>query len=406
MTNPPFLPPLTWPALLQTAPYFQSAVSGALTAETLPGAAPLPRAACYFDLFDGEVSNGGVMQYFFNRAFRTPGFEDVPASIAQNPVLSPALPFVAEVHAAWSSVASAVAAAHKSEEWPEELFEAHRERFDALETAYFKIRNEISQRLCADIVQRPHAYFAIEPIPDVPAKGIAHIVLRGGTHRLRFEDGFPIGPNIFDKRDGHCDVVWFSRDRQLLHAETGFMGSRTRAWIHYPSQASGSWHVAEDGRQTIEATRSLWERHGLSESFQADGSLEHAGVYRHGTAVWQDLAFDPDGKPRLRIENRPDGEHEIRYWPSGAVNTESITPEGGRERYLRCLDAEGQDLAPGGTGRLYESLARENGRLGWREGNLVGGYLDGVVRWLECAADGSDVQETNRCLYRNGEEIG
>lgn len=134
------------------------------------------------------------------------------------------MPFVAHVHAAWSSVESAVAEARKSDEWPEKLFEAYSEQFAALETAYFKINHEISQRLCADIVQRPHAYFAIEPIPDVPAKGIAHIVLRGGTHRLRFEDGFPIGPNIFDERDGGCDVVWFSRDRQLIRVRSAPAG--------------------------------------------------------------------------------------------------------------------------------------------------------------------------------------
>jgi len=40
MTNPPYLPPITWPALLQTAPCFQSAVSGAPTAEALPDARP------------------------------------------------------------------------------------------------------------------------------------------------------------------------------------------------------------------------------------------------------------------------------------------------------------------------------------------------------------------------------
>lgn len=75
------------------------------------------------------------MQYFFNQAFRDPAFGKAPEFIAENPVPAPAMWFVTDVHGAWDEVALDVIKARAKDDWPEELFTAHRDRFDALETA-------------------------------------------------------------------------------------------------------------------------------------------------------------------------------------------------------------------------------------------------------------------------------
>lgn len=404
LNTPTLRPAIDWPGLLQAAPYFTSAIMDTLSPEQAPEAAPLVRAAYFYDLFDGQVSNGGVMQYFYNLALSTPGFAQVPAFIAQNPHLAQALPFVEAVHAAWAEVAPAVASARDSDEWPEALFSSHRARFEALEKDFYAVNHTISQRLCAAIVQSPHDYFDIAPVPGLPERGVAHIVLKDGTHRLRFEDGFPIGPNLFERGDGDCDVVWFSRDRQLLQTETGYGGTRTRNWLHYPSQAGGIWRLKGGKLQSHEGTRALWHKHGLRESMHANGAPKTASLFRDNQSLG-DEHFFADGTLQLRHEKRADGEHRSRYWPGGALNTESIYDEKTRrERYLQVRDRDGQPLAPEGTGRLHQFLTIEKGEHRWREGALVDGYLEGPVRWMKAKADGSEATEVSRAVYRQGVE--
>lgn len=403
MSDTAFRPVTTWGQWLASAPYFTSAIMESLDAERAAEAAPLVRAAWYYDLFDGEVSNGGVMQYYYNRALDTPGFDQVPAFVAQNPHLAEALPFVKEVHAAWAVVAPAVIAAQQKGGWPEELFAAHRERFEALENAFFAVNHRISQRLCAAIVQSPHDYFDIADIPELPARGVAHIVLHNGTQRLRFENGFPVGPNLLEQRNGECDVVWFTRDRRLLLAENAYAGDRNRSWIHYPSQTSGSWHFQADGRASHKASRALWIRHGLEESMDTDGRREQAAVHLQGEERISEGYF-PDGRVQYRREVHGREIRELRWWPNGALNTENVEGRDGRARYLRCLDEHGQELAPAGTGPLREFLGIDEGRHLWREGRLEGGFIEGELRWMSSEPDGSDAHATGKALYRKGRE--
>lgn len=399
----PRLPAITWPDFLSAAPYFQGAIGRGLEDGDVLDVAPLHRAAYFYNLFDGEISNGGVIQYFYNQGLSAPGFARAPDFVAENPVLAPALPFLRAVHAAWASVAPAIERVRGEAEWPERLFEAHRARFEALERDFFACNHGIAQRLAADIVARPHAYFTIAPLAEVPERGVAHVALRGGS-RLRFEDGFPVGPNILERRRGGCDVVWFSRDRTLLTAETGYGGTRTRAWIHYPTQRSGAWTEAEDGSRQLRPTLALGAEHGLGERFRLDGSLESAAFSRDGRPVWSETGHGPDGIPSRRVAYDGDTATTRCFWPDGALNTESVTEPGPvwRERFLRCLDPQGRDLAPGGTGRFHQALGESGGRRRWREGRLLDGYLEGAVRWMEAAEDGE--RETGRAIFRRGAE--
>lgn len=413
MTQGPLLPAVDWSALLRRAPHFSAALVDALCEAGPAAFAPHVRAVYYFDLFDAQVSNGGVDQYFDNAAARMDEAAQVPALIAANPVYAPALPLIEEAHAVWSEIAHLHPEAGEDDEdeeaWDayQAALEPHAERLEAIAQAFFAVHHRVRADLESDILRDPHRYFRIAKAPGLVGRGVEHVALEGGACRLRFENGFPVGPNLFEGEDGVCDVVWFSRDRTLLQAETPAYGDqRRRDWIHYPSQASGTWTFGFDfmgeGQSIRDDRLSLGlGHHGLHEYFTADGRRESSSLYWHGEEMCGEH-FYPDGTPLLRTRREGQGEHRTRYWPNGALNTESLTDRDGRERYLRCLDADGRDLAPGGTGRLVEMLSLDAEMRQWLEGELVGGFLTGEARRMASYPDGSAPRETERRFFKNG----
>lgn len=408
------LPSTDWPALLRCAPHFSRAIVDALCGSEPDDFAPLVRAVYYFDLFDAQVSNGGVDQYFSNVAAHLADASMVPGIIAANPVYAPVLPLIEEAHAIWTTVADAYREDDEDDEREEDddedddLLTPHAERMETIATAFYALHHAIRQRLEEDIVRDPHRYFAVAPVPGLRGSGVEHVALADGAYRLRFVDGFPIGPNVFENGDGGCDVVWFSPDRTLLQCEVaGWAAQRERHWIHYPSQASSSWTSGEDFMSgALQAVRNDREalglgHHGLHETFNAQGLRTSAQLYWHGEELCSEHIY-PDGTPQLRIAPHAGGKRWLRYWPGGTLNTESIEDRDGRDRYLRCLDEQGADLAPQGTGRLVEMLSLDDGMRQWREGELVGGFLHGtVLRWAS-HPDGSGARETERTFYKNG----
>ncbi|EJE53903.1 hypothetical protein PMI14_01204 [Acidovorax sp. CF316] len=411
------LPAIDWPTLLRRAPFFSAAIIDALCEEMPRGLAPHVRAVFDFDLFDAQVSNGGVDQYFRNVLLERGGDPGrVPASIAHNPALAGALPFVDEVHAIWRTIAPAYTAAAEREDDDEgddgapdcdAILAPHAERIEALQQRFFAAHHAIRQALEADIVRAPGHYFAMAAVPGLRGRGIEHVVQGGGAHRLRFDDGFPVGPNTLENEDGSCDVVWFSRDRTLVQAETsGWAGNRDRRWIHYPSQASGSWsfNFNGEGESVRQDSRSLGlTQHGVQEFLRADGRVANSAVYWHGQELRQEF-FYPDGGLQLLTERTPEGnERHQRHWPGGQPHTDSVLQADGRTRYTRCLDAEGRDLAPGGNGRLVELLSLDDGMRQWREGALVAGYLHGPVVRMASHLDGTGARETERRNFDHGQ---
>jgi len=288
--NPALLPLGDWPVLLRSTPYFSRAIIDALHAAGPDGFAPLVRAVYYFDLFDAQVSNGGVDQYFDNVAAHLDDAAAVPSIIAANPVYAPALPLIEEAHAIWNAVADAYRAEDDGEDEDEDdLLAPHEERMEAIATAFFALHHALRQRLEEDIVRDPQRYFALAPVPGLRGRGVEHVALADGAYRLRFVEGFPLGPNVFENEDGGCDVVWFSPDRTLLQCETaGFGDERSRHWIHYPSQASSSWTTGENFMSgALQAVRNDrlalgLGHHGLHETFLANGQRESASLYWHG----------------------------------------------------------------------------------------------------------------------------
>ena len=396
-----FRPMLSWPDFLQAAPYFSSLVMDRLDAEQAPTAAPLLRAAFYFDIFNGEVSNGGVMQYFFNQADYLPCFEQAIEFVGQHPVLAPAIPFMQQAYAAWNSVAPAVHKARDEEDGSMEvvsaLFRSHARQFDDLEKSFYAINHDLMQRLNGAMVQDPHAYFEMEPIDAVPAQGLKHVSLRRGTQRLRFRDGFPLGPNLFEQSDGSCQVVWFNRERTILEVD---QPGHERLWIHYPSLASSSISWGNEGLEH-KTQRSDWYDHGIDQRFRTDGSCAEFTFKENGVSL-RSKSYFPDGTVQRFEEVREDGTHITTYWPNGKPNLLCLRDVNDVDRHLACFDEHGVDLAPNGQGRCHHVLGLEEGRISWREGPLVNGFLEGHVVWYESNLDGSNRLETGDAQYRAG----
>ena len=376
-------PSITWPDLLLSAPYFTTALLEAECAVPPPQWAPLPRAVIFWNMLDGEVSNGGVAQYFYNRALYVPEFDQIPEFIAAHPVLAPHAHFAQTIHAAWSEVAPAVIESRESEEWPEDLFKSLEPKFEALQTAFYAVNHDIAQALNAHLLAHPHEYFDIAPLKGVAEKGVSWVECQNKGYRgkLRFLDGFPVGPNVFERgEEGDCDVVWFTRDRQVM---TSHADGR-RMMIHYPSLRSHEMSFDEDRLEHQESSRSFWYAHGLDERYTADGKIESSVFHAHNKELLSER-YHTNGQLWLRSESRDGETHCWRYWTNGQLNTYSTRPEEdtfGAEHYLSCLAEDGSDLAPQGTGKFRQCLGDD-----WREGVLVNGLLEGEMIWYN--ADGT-----------------
>ncbi|WP_191091626.1 DMP19 family protein [Affinibrenneria salicis] len=223
-TRPLSLPVITWPDLLLSAPYFSSALVDAVeTAEiNWLELAPLPRARLYWDCLTGEIANGGVIQYFYNHGNESSAFDQMAEFYGQHPLLAPHMPLVERILALWPDIAPAVRDARASGEWPEALFRRYEAQFDALENEILHLNKDLAAQLEHHLLMHLHDYFRLVPLAGVEPKGVSWIECRGSGYRghLRFLDGFPVGPNIFERgKQGGCDVIWFTPDRQLKVCE-------------------------------------------------------------------------------------------------------------------------------------------------------------------------------------------
>jgi hypothetical protein len=399
-------PRMHWFDLLDAAPYFTQAImpGARVTNDQLARAAALVRAVCYYDIFDGEVSNGGLMGYFYNKAHSLRDFTRAPEFVATHPLLADALPSMTAAHAAFAEVREEVEATRTADldEDVSELFQRHRPRFASLERNFLAIKAALRMRLHRAIVQDPHAYLDIEPCEGVPATGTAHVLTRieprGLTCRLRFVDGFPIGPNIVEEREGRCRlVVRFAHDRDHVDVDRFDDGiDESRCWVDFKTGISETRRFEQGRLRLVEGKKLLWQAHGMRETYREDGSVENTDLKLGGKGIAA-ASYYPDGRLWF-LQQSVDGQRRRRWWfPSGALNVEAIEEADLRIRYLGCWAEDGCSLAPDGNGLLRQLLPREEGvEERWREGRLVAGYLEGDAVWLE---NGKDV---GKMTYRNG----
>lgn len=367
-------PKLEWHQLLESAPFFVQAIHEVVDDDTdITKLHPLLRAAIYYDIFDGEISNGGVSQYFYNQALSLDDFERVPEYIAANPVFSPAMQIINEVHTAWASCADDVRKAHDNDdEYPDKLFKKYAPRFDALETQFYAIHHKISSQFNLALLQNPHAYFDLTPIAGVPKKGVAYVNTHKDSKRFRFKDGFPVGPNIFEKKDGTYFLTRFSDSREVMEC----IDDPKHYWIHYPSGRSVDMTFTDDKLDMFKTEFDFRQNDGVYEWFNSTGSLKSSTLYQLNEQK-NEVDYYPNGKVGFTSTTEKQSKVNVRFWPDGSLNTKYVEAKNGGIRVLKCLDETGKDLAPNGNGKFYEFVSEVDKKRSWFEGEIKEGKLIG-----------------------------
>jgi hypothetical protein len=373
-------PKLTWAAFLNGAPYFTTLLYDALDEDTdISQLAPNYRAALYFDIFCAQVSNGGVTQYFFNKSNSLPNFERAPEYVAANPIFAPVQHLIESAHAAWDVCKEDVLKAQNEDAWPEELFDQYADRFDALQTEFYDKYHEVAQRFCQALVQNPHDYFDMEMIDGVQAKGVAYINLHNNTKHFRFKNGFPIGPNLFETRDGLCKCVTFSDARTTMECTTENLSH----YIHYPSLRTITKRFNEGALETISTGFAFWKDDGIDENYRPSGEIKSTTLSTNNEEMGSNYYY-PNGQISMTIEKQKHADLFTRYWPNGQKNVQYTQDKNFVERYFWCFDETGAELAPNGTGKvlmIYDENISE-GRT-WAEGVLNNGKLLGDLKRFE-----------------------
>jgi hypothetical protein len=394
-------PITTWRQFLTAAPYFIGALMDLVDSDTVAEANDLVKAAWSFDIFVAEIGNGGVAQYLYNQADTTEFFNEVPELFALLPSAAKALPVVREVHNVWAELRPAVEEARETGDWPEALFQKYEGRFAKLETSFNASSHIFARALEADILSRPHDFFAIKPLKGIEPTGVSYVVTDNGFTRLRFVDGFPIGPNLFDDKHGACHMVQFSSNRQLLVSTK----PSNYDLLHYPSMQSVALRFAKRALESLSTQEALWTHHGLRSTFKPTGSVD-VEVWSEAGREMRSVWHHSSGEPLYTIEALPDGSVlQRRYWRNGVINTEARAMERyGAAVYTICQNEDGVSFAPGGNGDYFEIGSEDPGARKWREGQLVNGVLEGEVRWMEEQPDGSAKQRT-KAMYRKGKQL-
>jgi Domain of unknown function (DUF4375) len=367
-------PMIEWHDFLNAAPYFQSLVHDVLEDDTdITNMHPLLRALLYFDIFDGEVSNGGIAQYYYNQAFSLPNFERAPEYIAQNPVFAPIMHIVNAAHAAWEDCAADVEKAVKKDEWPEKLFNKYAPKFDALQTEFYSLNHLVSQAFCAELIQNPHDYFDFKPIEGVAEKGISRVSIHNNTKHYRFEDGFPVGPNVFEKKDGSYHFTRFYNNRSCMEYDNG----TRQGMIHYPSKRSVSLTFDEGKLEAFKTQFAFWNDHGARDNY-SNNQLQYSALIVNKEALSESW-FHSNGQLSFSVEKQKEGDFCKRYWPNGQLNASYLRKDPMTViRYYQCFAENGEDIAPNGTGDLYELVCDDAEQRVWftaklEKGKTVGG---------------------------------
>ena len=368
-------PKIEWHEFLSAAPNFTALLTDDIDMTQL---APLLRAAAYFDIFDGEICNGSVAQYFFNKADSLPGFAQAAQYIAANPIFGPVMHIVNEVHAAWDSCAQNVAAARDDADWPEELFEKYHSRFDALQTEFYQLNHAVRNQFSYAVLRTPQDYFELAPIEGVSVTGVSHIAIHQNSKRLRFKDGFPVGPNVFEKRDGSCLTVRFSDERDVMER----VDAVQHYWVHYPSGRTIDMSFNDKKLDRLSTGLNHFANDGLYDWFHPSGHLRISSRYQQS----QELActrYYLDGSICRTSFFERQGKVETGLWPNGRVNIRCVEDKNGGLRVIECFAENGDNLAPDGNGQYLEIISEQDDHRTWTQGALIKGRLTGEIKRFE-----------------------
>jgi hypothetical protein len=399
-------PKVTWGQFLDCAPYFIEAMWSEDDAIT-PDYAPLVRASAYFSIFRGQVENGGIAQYLYNKSTTLPHFAEAPDLVRRHPELKEVADIMLMAHGDKDMVRHFEQAFEHQNEVIQHYVSTgeggdepitYEEKYRAFSTAYneraWKINDRAMVRVQAHMLREPHAYLDIEAPPGVTGAGVEHAELEsfGGIWEARFVDGFPIGPHFLTDEYGNRRIMRFSRTR--MHLEFDRPAFRegdepTREWFDFAAGVGGTRDFKGAHLGSVSNRRGFSDDHGLREYYEPNGSSRSAAVRLRGLSIEMHHP-DREGSPFKICTPLPQGGAATRkYFANGQLNVEQEhSRDGPNFRITRCFDENGVDLAPGGTGVYRELWSMEEAGPRWRVGRLVNGLLDGEVRYIN--PDGSE----------------
>lgn len=154
-------------------------------------------------------------------------------------------------------------------------------------------------KLCAMIADDPQGYFDIDTPSGLTGKGVEIIEMNGrqGRWRLRFMDGFPVGPNLCERDDGDCLLQRFSADRRMMDYEREVSEDEIRRvmqWIDLRSGLGAERHQRADGSlEMVRGRRWINISHGLLERMDETGRKRYTRAFDEGARVYDKDANNP-----------------------------------------------------------------------------------------------------------------
>ncbi|XWN33991.1 MAG: hypothetical protein ROR55_13410 [Devosia sp.] len=300
-------PAATWADFLNNAPFFgQTLFTDDFGDDDIEQFAPAPRALMYYSVFDGQVRNGGISQFFFNISHSMKAFEIVPDRIAEHPLFAAAVPLIREAYEYWAELkdrfevartnAGQAIASNDEDQVLEEglsLFTEQREDTRDLDTKWFRHSAELNTAITVDVIRNPHVYLRIEEIAGLTGSGVEVVELDDpkGRWQLRFVDGFPVGPNLCEDASapGGVRVSRFSPDRMHLEYDwtDAYMrsGEAKREWVDFRTGLS-SVRSFKNGHLDYVYGRLHEASHGLSQFFDEGGKTTRTVVDINGESIY------------------------------------------------------------------------------------------------------------------------
>lgn len=377
----------TWGALLDCAPNFDALLFNPNDDETWMETEtdPLRRAIAFFNGFAGEVSNGGVAQYFSNGG-DGPEFRQAPAAVRRHPQLQDVADLMDE-------------AFRRKELGAADVNSAKHNEFNA---RAWPVLAAARKRILLDIMTRPAVYLIIEPQPGLTHEGVEYADVPGqfGTWRARFVDGFPIGPNIREQGE-RISVVRFSSSRTHVEYDIN-LGDQDviRGWEDFATGLSGERELKGGKLSRLDVRADNQATYRYSDRFDDKGRSTNAELAVRGISFYVHNRFLAESPFHLFRSARDGVNFHRTYFANGQVNAERVDVDDNNFRYTASFDKEGKDLAPKGKGELrLLNRVTEHGEER-STAKLVDGKLDG--RLVATKADGSVAYETN---WRRGKMI-
>jgi len=363
----------------------------------------------HWDSLVGEVKNGGLGQYFFNRAQRGAPLAGMDEDMATHPLLKNATEIMKEVLSTYGEHGGDLEAARKTGDWPDEYFDMVSAKYGAIESKILEEDIRISPAINREILSAPDNYLNLVVNGEHIARNFTgEIQLTSGEDeyldggKLNFREGYPYGPNIiqasgreytttispnrsafttttryYDEKKSGLSNRYIEETRDFLlnrssykkYAENGVMTEARNHTIEPYARISDQWSFYTTGevsdhqfysRPMDETNKdgSVSKKDQLlsTHSYCLDGTIFSAGHYDISSTGLQKI-----------------------YWPNGQLNSIRDMKE---SVYVEVYDEEGKSLLDDDrSGEIQVIfLHPKTGEPRRRYGDIVNGKLVGDWR--------------------------